>query len=145
MTHLRLLTARVLLDHREKILYLVVGGWNTLFQYLSFSLLYYLLHAHVYSSVILAMSYVLSSVNGFLGFRYVVFQSKGHPISEYVRFQLVYVPLLLVNMVALPLFLAYTDLNAYVVQAGFAVFAVISGLPGQQILHVPHARGRRRR
>ena len=79
VTHLRLLTARVLLDHREEDPRRAVGGWNTLFQYLSFSLLYYLLHAHVYSSVILAMSYVLSSVNGFLGFRYVVFQSTRYP------------------------------------------------------------------
>ena len=36
------------------------------------------------------------------------------------------------NMVALPLFLAYTDLNAYVVQAGFAVFAVVAGYLGNK-------------
>jgi len=63
--------------HREKLLYLVVGGWNTLFQYVSFSVLYYLLHAQLFSSVILFLSYALSSINGFLGFRYVVFKSNG--------------------------------------------------------------------
>ena len=119
-------------DHREKVLYLVVGAWNTLFSYACFSLLYYLFHEQVFSSVILVVSYAFASVNGFLGFRYIVFRSKGHPVAEYLRFQLVYVPLLAVNAVALPLFLAYTDLNAYVVQAGWAVVAVVGGYLGNK-------------
>lgn len=123
---------RVMRAHREKLLYLVVGGWNTLFQYVSFSLLYYLLSGSLFSSAILFISYVLSSINGFLGFRYVVFQSRGHPLAEYVRFQVVYMPLLVVNLVALPLLLEYTPLNAYVVQAGFAVFSVIVGYLGNK-------------
>jgi putative flippase GtrA len=118
--------------HREKLLYLVVGGWNTIFQYLCFSLLYYLLSGVLYSSAILLISYVLSSINGFLGFRYVVFQSRGHPLAEYLRFQLVYMPLLAINLVALPLLLKYTALNAYVVQAGFAVFSVVVGYVGNK-------------
>jgi len=118
--------------HREKLLYLVVGGWNTIFQYLCFSLLYYLLNGVLYSSAILLISYVLSSINGFLGFRYVVFQSRGHPLAEYLRFQLVYMPLLAINLVALPLLLKYTALNAYVVQAGFAVFSVVVGYVGNK-------------
>ena len=126
------LLLRTMRAHREKLLYLVVGGWNTLFQYLSFSLLYYLLSGWLFSSLILFISYVLSSINGFLGFRYIVFQSRGHPLAEYARFQLVYLPLLVVNMVALPILLAYTPLNAYAVQAGFAVFSVIMGYLGNK-------------
>ena len=68
--------------HREQMLYLVVGAWNTLFQYVSFSVLYYLLHDHLFSSLILLLSYALSSVNGFLGYRYIVFRSKGRPFSS---------------------------------------------------------------
>jgi putative flippase GtrA len=118
--------------HREKLLYLVVGGWNTLFQYVTFAMLYYLLSAHVFSSVILFLSYALSSINGFLGFRLVVFRSHGHPLVEYLRFQLVYVPLLVLGMVVLPLMLAYTSVNAYVVQALFAVFSVVVGYVGNK-------------
>lgn len=118
--------------HREKLLYVVVGGWNTLFQYVSFSVLYYLLHGQLFSSVILFLSYALASINGFLGFRYVVFKSKGHPVVEYFRFQLVYVPLLAINMVVLPLMLAYTSLNAYVVQALFAAMSVVIGYVGNK-------------
>lgn len=118
--------------HREKLLYLVVGGWNTLFTYVSFSALYYLLHGQLFSSVILFLSYALSSINGFLGFRYVVFKSKGHPVVEYLKFQLVWIPLLAINLVALPLMLAYTSLNAYVVQALFAVSFLVIGYLGNK-------------
>jgi len=123
---------KALRAHREKLLYLVVGGWNSLFQYASFSLLYYLLHGVLFSSVILFLSYVLSSINGFLGFRLIVFRSKGHPVVEYLKFQLVYVPLLAINMILLPLMLAYTPLNAYVVQALFAVLSVVLGYFGNK-------------
>ena len=37
--------------HREKVMYLVVGAWNTLFAYGCFSLLYYLLHERLEPSV----------------------------------------------------------------------------------------------
>ena len=123
---------RVVRVHREKVLYLVVGGWNTLFQFVSFSLLYYLLQDYLHPSVILFLSYALGSINGFLGFRYIVFRTQGHPLVQYLRFQVVYMPLLLVNMVLLPLALAYTSLNAYVVQALFAVFSVVAGFIGNK-------------
>ena len=118
--------------HREKLLYLVVGAWNTLFGYALFSLLYYLLQDSVFPSVILAVVYAINSVNGFLGYRYVVFGSRGHPAAEYLRFQAVYLPLLVVNMVVLPLALAYTSLNAYAVQALFVVVTVVGGYLGNK-------------
>lgn len=129
---MRRLAVRVLRDHRQKVLYLIVGGWNTLFNYACFSLLYYLFGEIVFSSVILAAAYALSSVNGFLGYRYIVFGSRGHPLAEYLRFQTVYLPLLLVNMVLLPLALTYTTANAYLVQALFAVVIVVVGYLGNK-------------
>ena len=119
-------------DHREKLLYLLVGVWNTLFSYACFALLYYLLQDDLHPSLILALGYAISSVNGFLGYRYIVFRAAGHPLAQYVRFQFVYLPLLLVNMVILPLALAYTTLNAYAVQALFAVVTVVAGYLGNK-------------
>jgi putative flippase GtrA len=119
--------------HRDKILYLVVGGWNTLFTWVSFSVLYYLLHTTLYASVILLLSYAVASLNGFLGFRYIVFGASGsHPIIEYLRYQAVYLPLLLVNMVLLPLLLKHTPLNAYVIQAAYGAFSVVFGYLGNK-------------
>ena len=52
--------------------------------------------------------------------------------SSTLRFQFVYLPLLLVNMVVLPLALAYTPLNAYAVQALFAMVTVVAGYLGNK-------------
>lgn len=118
--------------HRDKVLYLVVGAWNTLFTYGCFSLLYYLVHKHVPSWGILAVSYVISSIMGFLTMRYLVFAPVTHPLIEYLRYQAVYAPLLIVNLVVLPLALRYSKLNAYIIQALFAVFAVIVSYLGNK-------------
>lgn len=113
-------------------MYLVVGGWNTLVTYACFSVLYYLLHASVHPSLILALSYVVASINGFLGFRYLVFKPAGHGLVEYAKYQVVYVPILVLNMVGLPLALQHTSLNAYAIQAFFAVFAVVASYLGNK-------------
>jgi putative flippase GtrA len=118
--------------HREKILYLVVGGWNTLFTYCAFALCYYLLHDHVHPDVILVLAYVIASINGFLGFRYIVFGPARHVVVEYLRYQAVYLPLLGLNLIVLPLCLKHTSLNAYVIQALFGVFSVVAGYLGNK-------------
>ena len=127
----RRVPAAFVLD-REKVLYLVVGAWNTLFAYGAFSACWYLLHDHLHPDVILLIAYLIGSVNGFIGFRLVVFKSKGHVLKEYLKYQVVYGSLLLANMVVLPLGLAYSSLSAYMVQALFAVFAVIAGYLGSK-------------
>jgi putative flippase GtrA len=111
---------------------LVVGVWNTLFTYGCFSLCYHLLHDYVYPSIIILMAYLVGSVNGFVGFRYVVFRSQGHPLRDYVKYQLVFGPLLALNMLVLPLALRHSLLNAYAVQALFALFAIVMGYLGSK-------------
>ena len=117
-------------DHREKVLYLVVGLWNTFFQWASFSLFYFLLHDYIFSSWILVITKIFSSTNGFLCYRYIVFGSRGHPLREFLRYQLVWLPIFVINLIALPLALEYTTLNAYVIQAVFAAFSVVVGFVG---------------
>jgi len=118
--------------HGEKIRYLIVGAWNSLFQYCAFAVLYYFLHDHLFSSVILALSYLVSSVNGFICFKFFVFRSAGSPWLEYLRFQLVYGPLLLFSLIALPLMIAYLPWSAYVSQAILAAFSVVVGYLGNK-------------
>lgn len=119
-------------SHRDKILYLVVGAWNTLFQYVLFSICWYSLGEHVHPDLVLLIAYLIGSLNGFLGFRYVVFGHASHPLVEYLRFQLVYLPLLALNMIVLPLLLRHTSLNAYAIQALFAVFVVVAAYLGNK-------------
>ena len=119
-------------SHRDKILYLVVGAWNTLFQYVVFSICWYLLGEHAHPDLVLLVAYLIGSMNGFLGFRYVVFGPASHPLIEYIRFQLVYLPLLALNMIVLPLLLRHTTLNAYAIQALFAVFVIVVAYIGNK-------------
>jgi putative flippase GtrA len=118
--------------HREKVMYLIVGGWNSFFVYACFSVLYFLLNEHLAPSAILAIAYVVASVNGYLTFRYLVFSPVRHPVVEYVRYQAVYVPIQVFNLLALPLALTYTTLSAYFVQALFAPFAVVAAYLGNK-------------
>ncbi len=119
-------------DHREKVLYLAVGMWNTFFQWASFSLFYFLLHDYIFSSWILVITKVFASTNGFLCYRYLVFGPVDHPVKEFGRYQLVWLPIFVVNLIVLPLALEYTNLNAYLIQALFAVFSVIVGFVGNK-------------
>jgi hypothetical protein len=49
-----------------------------------------------------------------------------------VRYQAVYLPILALNLVALPLALTYTNLSAYFVQALFGIFAVVGAYVGNK-------------
>jgi putative flippase GtrA len=119
-------------NHRDKVMYLVVGVWNTIFQYTVFSLCYWLLHASISPSAIVLISYFVGSVNGFFCMRHFVFGPQAHPLKEYLKFQVVYGPLLILNMIVLPLVLKYSSLNAYVTQALFVGFVVVAGYAGNK-------------
>lgn len=111
---------------------MIVGIWNTLFAYGVFSLLYFVLHERLAPSAILAIAYLVASLNSFLAFRYLVFAPVTHPAIEYLRFQAIYLPILALNLVVLPLALKHSALSAYAIQALFAVFAVIAAYLGNK-------------
>jgi putative flippase GtrA len=132
MTALRRWTLRNWHRHRQKAMYLVVGGWNSAFSYGCFSILYYFLSHRLVPSLILVIAYAVASVNGYLTFRYLVFTPVRNALVEYLRYQVVYLPILAINAVALPLALTYTSLSAYVIQALFAVFAIVASYLGNK-------------
>jgi putative flippase GtrA len=119
-------------QHREKVRYLLVGGWNTLFVYTCFSTLYFLLNERLAPSLILAIAYGVASINGYMTFRLFVFAPVRHPVVEYLRYQAVYVPIQAFNLVALPLALMHTNLSAYIVQALLAPSTVIAAYLGNK-------------
>jgi hypothetical protein len=72
------------------------------------------------------------SVNGFLCFRRFVFRTADRPLLRYLRYNLIYVPLLLIYMLVLPLALAHAFLSAYVMQALFTLVAIVLGYMGNK-------------
>src|SRR5664280_1892777 len=110
---------------REQLLYLVVGGWNTVFGYAVWALLQYLLGDHLHYLVVVVLSWPIAVLNAYLGYRYVVFRSRASVFRELPRFSLVYILTLLVNLAVLPIALRVTPFNIYVVQALFTGVMVI--------------------
>jgi putative flippase GtrA len=123
----RQLLYRVLWDSgtREKLLYLVIGGWNTLFGYLAFSALYFLLHTRLTHTPILVASYVISTLNAYWGYKLVVFRTTGRFLTEFPRFAMVYVFALAANIIVFPWLTKTLGLNPYLSQAIFTVALVI--------------------
>ncbi len=106
---------------REQILYLAVGGWNTLFGYGVFVALYAWLGDDVPAPVVIVASWVIAVANAYLGYRYLVFRSHGRILQELPRFSAVYLLTMAVNLLVFPLAMRLLPLNAYVVQALFTV------------------------
>jgi putative flippase GtrA len=70
--------------------YLIVGGWNTLFGYLSFATLYYFFSPVVHYMLIMVMSTVINITNAFVFYKFLVFRTRGNYLREYLRFYAVY-------------------------------------------------------
>ena len=110
---------------REQLLYLVVGGWNTLFGYCVWALMQFLLGDYLPYLVIVLLAWPIAVLNAYLGYRYIVFRSRGPVLRELPRFSLVYASTLVVNLAVLPIALAVLPFNIYVVQALFTVVVVV--------------------
>jgi putative flippase GtrA len=112
-------------EMRRRILYLFVGGWNTLFGYLAFTGLYYLFGQRFGHVPVLVASYVLSVLNAYWGYKTVVFRSPAKFHREFPRFAIVYVFALAANIVVFPWLTKALGLNPYVSQAVFTVALVV--------------------
>jgi putative flippase GtrA len=117
--------ARFYQRRREQILYLVVGGWNTLFGYLVWALLQCLLHDYIYYLFILVIAWVPAVLNAYLCYRYFVFRSRGSIWRELPRFSLVYVFTLCIGLIGLPILLRVLPFSIYVTQGLFTAAMVI--------------------
>jgi putative flippase GtrA len=68
---------RFLAPHGEKIQYLVVGAFNTLFGYAVWAVLYDLLSGWLGYAPVLVASYAIAIANAYVLYRFVVFRSHG--------------------------------------------------------------------
>jgi putative flippase GtrA len=110
---------------REQLLYLVVGGWNTVFGYGVWALMQYVLGDYLPYLVVLLLAWPINVLNAYLGYRYIVFRSRRPVLRELPRFSLVYVVALVANLALLPVAIKALPFTIYVDQALFigVVFA----------------------
>lgn len=118
--------------YQEQISYLITGGWNTLFGYLSFAGLYFIFKHRLHYIPLLVISYIISITNAYLCYKFFVFKTKGNFWLEYLRFYVVYGASFLINMVLLPLFIEVLKTNLLVAQAIITIFTVIISYAGHK-------------
>jgi putative flippase GtrA len=109
---------RLYKKHEEKINYLLVGGWNTVFGYLGFVALYYLFADRVHYLIIFVVSNILSITNAYIGYKTFVFKTRGNYLREYLRFYLVYSGAIALNFILLPVCVELLRLSPPVAQGG---------------------------
>lgn len=111
---------------REQVLYLAVGAWNTLFGYLIWALFQYMLHDYLNYLVVLVLAWFPAVLMAYVGYRLVVFRSKGSVWRELPRFSLVYVGTLCASLIGLPILLRMLPFDIYVTQALFTAAMVLA-------------------
>jgi putative flippase GtrA len=126
------LPVRFYFRRREQLLYLAVGAWNTVFGYAVWATLQALLGSQLHYLVILLVAWPIAVINAYIGYRLVVFRSSGSILRELPRFSLVYLATLAVNLVVLPIALAFLPFNIYVIQALFTFAVVVSSYLGHK-------------
>jgi putative flippase GtrA len=84
--------------HGEKMRFLLVGGWNTLFSYGTLWILDALLHARLHYTLILILNWVIGVTHNLFTFKLLVFRTKGSWLKEYLRSFVVYAGSLVLNL-----------------------------------------------
>lgn len=87
-----------LAPHGEKLRFLVVGGWNTLFGYGMLWILDGLLHDHVHYTLILTLNWVIGVTQNLFTFKLLVFRTRGDWLKEYLRSYVVYAGAFMLNL-----------------------------------------------
>lgn len=109
----------------QRFLFLLVGGINTGFSVLLFSMLVLGFGPRVPSFVSLSISWTISLVLVFFAYRYIVFRVSGNAWSDFLRFTGTNVTALLINVVALSIFSDWIGWSAIPVQIGITCFVIV--------------------
>lgn len=118
--------------HEEKIRYLFVGGWNTLFGYLAFAVLYAWLGKIWPSVLIITVGYVIGITNSYICYKFLVFKTKGNYLREYLRFYVVYGLAYVINIILFPIAVGRLKINPFIAQAAIVFVTVLISYTGHK-------------
>ena len=108
----------------KKLRFMLVGGGNTVFSFLVFTIGISWLQWNY--QVVLIITYLLSVNFSILSMRSLVFEGKGNLAKEYAKAAFVYLSLLLLNYAFLFLFIDLFAWNEIVAQFLYTLLATIS-------------------
>lgn len=103
--------------------FLLVGATNFLWGLVSFPIFYFLFNPLGINYVaILIFVYVLNTFISFISQKKFVFRTKGNHFRELIKFALVQVLFLSINLLVLPIAVKITELSPVIVQTCFVIF-----------------------
>lgn len=109
----------------EKLRYLLVGGWNTFFGYLTGVGIFLKLGQHLHIVLIAIIVNVISITMSFVTYKILVFKTRGQWLSEYLKCYLVYGVNALLGIFSLWLFVDQFAVNIWIAQAAIIPLTVI--------------------
>lgn len=116
----------------ERIRFLLVGGFNTVFGYAVFVAAVATVGEATHYLVALLVSHVVAVLVAFAGHRWIVFRVRGSVLRDLVRFWSVYGAILGVNVLMLPLLVEVAGVPVLAAQAVFIVLTVVSSWLGHK-------------
>ena len=133
---LYLITENFWFKFPQKLRYLLVGGFNTVFAYSILAILIWTyekinisnnlnLNEEIIANLALFTQYVLCFNVSFITMKYYVFQSKGNWRAEFVKAWSVYIFLYLINAPIMTFLMVTMNLHALVAQAIYLIFSTI--------------------
>jgi putative flippase GtrA len=100
----------------RRLRFLIAGGWNTVFGYTSFAVLYWLLSRRIHYLVILVGVAVINITMAFFTHKFFVFRTRGNYVREYLRYYVVYAVPVGIGFIAFPFCIEFLHMNAYLTQ-----------------------------
>lgn len=122
---------QLLRGHREKVLYVVVGVWNTVFGYSLYAVAVTVLGDEHYVWLLVPTS-IIAITQNYFAYKFLVFRTRSNYLREYLRFYLVYGPVVLANLLVLPALVRWLSLEPVVAQALFTLLAVVVTYAGHK-------------
>lgn len=105
------------LAKNEKLRFLIVGAYNTIFGYATFVALYFLLHDYLHYLVIVLLSHMIAVTNAFFMYRRIVFRAQAPLLPAFLRFNLSTVAAMLFGMAGMALLIEIFGIHPLLAQA----------------------------
>lgn len=97
----------------QKIRFLLVGGYNTVFSYALYVLFVYM---GLNAQLALFFSFLISSLNSYFTQKFYVFNTKGNYFKEYTKCLITWFGSYLLNAVILACLMKFLNLNPYLAE-----------------------------
>jgi putative flippase GtrA len=120
-------------NNSQKLRFLILGAWNTLFGYAAFAVGYLLLNRWLQYIVIAVLAHGVAVTQAFLVHKFLVFRSPGPWPAEFARFNLTHLSTFAAGLAGLVILVDAFELHPLAAQAIVLAATVVVG-------YIAHAR-----